>query len=172
MRIYNIASDFRKTFIRTCNAVLVEAAVIVLKSARGGPLRAARPVFSPLRQICEAKSMVRRLPAKRGVQGANSPVQVGAQTCTRLLTFREFVGSCAAKNRYAVSLLQLGAIRMREFRPNAMISRSPASYFSAPIASQVKAWSWGRAPGKSRSPSGFGDRGHARRLGLGRSWRR
>ena len=45
----------------------------------------------------ETESMVRRLPAQVENRRANSPVQIGAQTCTRLLAFREFLGICAQK---------------------------------------------------------------------------
>lgn len=40
----------------------------------------------------ETRPIVRRLIAGQRVSGANSPVQVGGQTCTRLLVFRENVG--------------------------------------------------------------------------------
>ena len=70
----------------------------------------------------ETRSMVRRLPSRVQSRSANSPVPVGSQTCTWLLAFREFLRVWAARNRYAVSLLQVRARRMREFRPNAVIS--------------------------------------------------
>ena len=37
--------------------------------------------------------MVRRLPAREVSRIANSPLQVGAQTCTRILAFREIHGN-------------------------------------------------------------------------------
>ena len=69
------------------NALLFSAAVIVLECSEeicSDLFRTAKPVCKPVR-LCEAKSTGSQdfLP-KCGVQGANSPVQVDAQTCTRL----------------------------------------------------------------------------------------
>ena len=43
--------------------------------------------------------MVRRLPARAKSRIANSPVQVGAQTCTRLLAFGESRGGLPSDER-------------------------------------------------------------------------
>jgi hypothetical protein len=56
-----------------------------------GNIAIALPAFAGKLQDLksETKSMVRRLAARAVSRIANSPLQVGAQTCTRLLAFRE-----------------------------------------------------------------------------------
>lgn len=68
----------------------------------------------------EAKSMVRRLIAWAKGRIANSPLQVGAQTCTRVLPFGENFGICARRGRRKISPLQVRATITRRMRPNAM----------------------------------------------------
>ena len=69
-----------------------------------------------------AKQIDRSQTVRRGGECiTNSPLQAGAQTCTRLLAFGENLGFRAEGNRGAVSLLQVRVAVLRRFRGNATI---------------------------------------------------
>jgi hypothetical protein len=74
--------------------------------------------------------MVRRLPARAVSRIANSPLQVGVQTCTRLLAFREIQGDLHFSNleeRFSATGRREGFAKNTAKRDD---FRALASYFS------------------------------------------
>jgi hypothetical protein len=62
--------------------------------------------------------MVRRLPARAVGRIANSALQVGVQTCTRVLAFREIQGDLHFSNLKNDSLLQVGDLMAEDYTIN------------------------------------------------------